>query len=238
MSIVFRQLYDESSSTLTYLLADAGTGDAVLIDTVREHVGGYITLLQEEGLRLVALLETHVHADHVTGAASLKELTGARTVTGQHAGTACADVHVAHGDVIPFGNELLRVLATPGHTPGCVSYQWRDRVFTGDCLLIGGCGRTDFQHGDAGALYDSITGRLFALPAETLVYPGHDYRGMRVSSIEQERLTNTRIGNRSRDEFIALMNSLDLPQPRRIDEALPANLRCGRNADLNDTHAA
>lgn len=238
MSIVFRQLYDDSSSTLTYLLADAVTGDAVLIDTVREHIGRYIALLQDEGLRLVSLLETHVHADHITGAGSLKELTGARTVTGEHAGAACADVLAAHGEVIPFGNELLRVLATPGHTPGCVSYQWRDHVFTGDCLLIGGCGRTDFQNGDAGALYDSITGRLFALPAETLVYPGHDYRGMRVSSIEQERLTNVRVANRNRDEFIALMNDLDLPQPRRIDEALPANLRCGRNTDLNDTHAA
>lgn len=238
MSIVFRQLFDDGSSTLTYLLADPMNGDAVLIDTVREQVGRYVTLLQEEGLRLAWVLETHVHADHITGAASLKELTGARSVTGEQAGTACADVRAREGDAIPFGSELLRVIGTPGHTPACITYQWRDRVFTGDSLLIGGCGRTDFQGGDAGSLYDSITGKLFCLPGETLVYPGHDYKGMRVSCIEQERLTNARLANRDRDAFIELMSNLKLPQPRRIDEALPANLRCGRDADPIDIHAA
>ena len=237
MSIVFRQLYDETSSTLTYLLADPLTGDAVLIDTVREHVGEYVTLLQEMNLQLVWSLETHVHADHITGASGLRELTGARTATSAAAGAACADRKLEDGDCIVFGNEVIRAIPTPGHTPGCMSYHWRDRVFTGDALLIGGCGRTDFQGGDAGTLYDSITRRLFALPDETLVFPGHDYKGFRVSSIGQERLTNARICGRSRSDFIDLMNDLNLPPPRKIDEALPANLRCGED-DLIDIHAA
>ncbi len=238
MNIVFRQLYDEDSGTLSYLLADPMSGDAVLIDTVREHVGHYLTLLQEMNLQLVWLLETHVHADHVTGAAGLKELTGARTVTGRHAGASCADILADDGHTVVFGNEVIRVIPTPGHTPGCVTYQWRDRLFTGDALLIGGCGRTDFQGGDAGTLYDSITTRLFTRHDETLVYPGHDYKGQRVSCIGQERTTNPRLAGQSRDEFIRLMSELKLPHPRRIDEALPANLRCGRATDLIDIHAA
>lgn len=238
MNIVFRQLFDEESCTLTYLLADPMTGDAVLIDTVREHVGNYASLLSEMNLRLSWVLETHVHADHVTGAAGLKELTGARSVTGRHAGARCADVLAEDGDTIVFGNEVIRVIPTPGHTPGCITYQWRDRLFTGDALLIGGCGRTDFQGGDAGRLYDSLVTRLFTLHNETLVYPGHDYKGLRVSSIGQERTTNPRLAGRSRDEFIDLMGKLDLPPPRRFGEALAANLRCGRREDLIDIHAA
>lgn len=238
MSIVFRQLFDEDSCTLTYLLADPLTGDAVLIDTVREHTGRYAALLREMNLQLVWLLETHVHADHVTGAAGLKELTGARTVTGERAGAPCADVLAADGTTVVFGNEVIRVIPTPGHTVGCVTYHWRDRLFTGDALLIGGCGRTDFQGGDAGTLYDSITGRLFALRDEMLVYPGHNYEGRRVSCIGQERIGNPRLAGKSREAFIALMNELKLPSPRRMDEAVPANLRCGRNEESNDVQAA
>lgn len=228
MSIIFKQLFDDDSCTLTYLLADPLNGDAVIIDSVREHLGLYTSLLQSLELKLVWLLETHVHADHMTAAAGLKELTGAHTVTGLGAGAPCADRLVSDGDTVVFGSELIRVLPTPGHTPGCVSYRWRDRVFTGDALLIGGCGRTDFQGGDAGTLYDSVTGRLLALPDETLLYPAHDYHGRRVSSVAQEKLTNQRLVGRSRDEFITLMNGLNLPKPRMIDEALPVNLRCGR----------
>jgi sulfur dioxygenase len=238
MNIVFRQLFDEDSGTLTYLLADPMTGEAVLIDTVREHVDGYLAMLDEMNLQLVWLLETHVHADHITGAALLRERTGARTVTGQAAGAGCADVKAGDGHAIVFGNEVIRVIPTPGHTPGCVTYHWRERLFTGDALLIGGCGRTDFQGGDAGTLYDSITCRLFNQRDETLVYPGHDYKGMRVSCIGQERTTNPRLAGRSRTEFIRLMNELDLPRPRRIDEALPANLRCGRSDETIEVHAA
>lgn len=231
MSIIFKQLFDEDSCTLTYLLADPLNGDAVIIDSVREHLGLYSSLLQSLELKLVWLLETHVHADHLTAAAGLKELTGAHTVTGKNAGAPCADRLVSDGDTIVFGSEVIRVLPTPGHTPGCVSYRWRDRVFTGDALLIGGCGRTDFQGGDAGTLYDSVTGRLLALPDETLIYPAHDYHGRRVTSIAQEKHTNQRLTGRSREEFITLMNGLNLPKPRMIDEALPVNLRCGRDRE-------
>lgn len=239
MSIVFRQLFDPESCTLTYLLADPLTGDAVFIDTVRERVGACVSLLQEMNLQLVWILETHAHADHITGAAGLRDLTGAATVTGEFAGAECADRLVREGDTIVFGNEVLRVIPTPGHTPGCVTYHWRDRLFTGDTLMVGGCGRTDFQGGDAARLYDSITMRLFSLPDETLVYPGHDYKGQRVSCIGQERETNPRLAGLSKSEFVALMDNLHLPPPARIDEALPANQRCGNVAPdpIIDVHA-
>ncbi|MCB1937995.1 MAG: MBL fold metallo-hydrolase [Rhodocyclaceae bacterium] len=234
MSLIFRQFFDQDSCTYTYLLADPLTADAVLIDSVREHTGGYYALLEELGLQLRWVLETHVHADHITGAAALREMTGAQTVTGDMAGAECADVKASHGTVIAFGGEVLRVIATPGHTPGCVSYRWRDRVFTGDALLIGGCGRTDFQGGDAGTLYDSITQRLFCLPDETLVYPGHDYNGHRVSCIGQEKATNPRLATLDREAFIARMAALKLPPPRAIDTALPANQACGKEMELID----
>ncbi|MDY0011291.1 MAG: MBL fold metallo-hydrolase [Rhodocyclaceae bacterium] len=236
MSIVFRQLFDPHSCTYTYLLADPLTGDAVLIDTVKERVGEYAALLQEMNLQLAWVLETHAHADHVTGAAGLRELTGAQMVTGAHACTQCADRLVTDGDTIVFGNEVLRVIPTPGHTPGCITYHWRDRLFTGDTLLIGACGRTDFQGGDAARLYDSITLRLFGLPDETLVFPGHDYHGLRVSCIGQERTTNPRIAGKSREEFIEIMNNLKLPPPARLEEALPANLRCDQPDTVIDLH--
>ncbi len=238
MSIVFRQLFDESSSTLSYLLADALSGDAVLIDTVVGQAAQYLGLLQELELNLVYLLETHAHADHVTGAGLIKERTDAMTATGRHSGARCADVQLADGDTLIFGDEVIRVIATPGHTPGCVSYRWRNCVFTGDALMIGGCGRTDFQGGNAGTLYDSITQRLFTLQDETLVYPAHDYKDMRVSSIGQEKLTNSRVAGRTREAFIELMNSLELPPPRMIDEAVPANLRCGDQYEVFDIHAS
>lgn len=238
MSIVFRQLFDPESFTLSYLLADPLTGDAVLIDTVRERVGTCVSLLQEMSLQLVWILETHAHTDHVTGAAGLRELTGAATATGEIGGTEGADRRLQDGDTIVFGNEVLRVIATPGHTPGCVTYHWRDRLFTGDTLMIGGCGRSDFQGGDPARLYDSITTRLFSLPDEILVFPGHDYKGQRVSCIGQERETNPRLAGRSKDEFVELMNSLHLPPPARIDEALQANQRGdGASDGIIDIHA-
>ncbi|MGA8055770.1 MAG: MBL fold metallo-hydrolase [Burkholderiales bacterium] len=221
----FRQLFEALSSSYTYLLADAETRDAVVIDAVREQGATVLAWLDELNLALSHLLETHVHENRVTVAADLKARTGARVVLPEEVSAACADVKVRHADKIVFGNEVIRVLGTPGHTPGCVSYLWRDRVFTGDALLIGGCGRTDFRGGDAGTLYNSITCRLFVLPGETLVYPAHDYRGRTVSTIAEERERNPRLAGKSRDEFITLMSKLDLPRPAQVHSAVPANRR-------------
>ena len=227
--IHFRQLFDPATSTYTYLLADPVTRDAVIIDPVREQLDRDFAELQRLNLHLQSILETHVHADHVTGAAALKDRTGAETVVSRHGGAPCADRQVDDGDRIIFGNEVMRVVATPGHTPSCVTYHWRDRVFTGDALFIGGCGRTDFQGGDAATLYRSVTQKLFTLPEETLIFPGHDYNGRWVSNVGQERAINPRLGGaKSEAEFVALMEALDLPEPKRIHEAVPANQRCGR----------
>jgi sulfur dioxygenase len=224
--IYFRQLFDAGSSTYTYLLGEMT--QAVLIDPVREQVTLYLSLLDELGLKLHCVLETHVHADHITGAALLREHTGAQVMLNRSAGASCADVQLQDGDTVVFGSESIAVLATPGHTAGCTSYLWRDRLFTGDALLIGACGRTDFQGGDAGTLYDSITQKIWPLPGETLIYPGHDYQHKHVSCVEQERESNTRLTGKSRDEFIAIMSGLNLPMPRLIDQAVPANRDCGR----------
>jgi len=232
--IYFRQLFDTTSSTYTYLLCDLTQREAVLIDPVREHVALYLSLLDEQGLTLRSVLETHVHADHITAAALLHEQTGAQTIVSIHGGTDCADVHLRGGETLHFGAERIAVLATPGHTPGCTSYLWRERLFSGDALLIGGCGRTDFQGGDAGALYDSITRKIWPLPGETLIYPCHDYQNKHVSSVAQERESNPRLAGKSRDEFIAIMSSLNLPMPGLIGRAVPANQHCGKE----ESHAA
>ena len=232
--MIFRQLFDRESCTYTYVLGDAASGHAVLVDTVREHVGRDLELLDQLGLKLTAVAETHVHADHVTGAGELRRRTGATCHVPRLGGAPCADVPRGDGDVVRVGDIALRVLATPGHTSGCVSYlvsqgeAAADRVLTGDALLIRGCGRTDFQEGDSGRLWDSVHSRLFALPDATLVYPAHDYRGVTVSTIGEEKRHNPRLGGaRTRPEFIQLMAALDLPPPAKIAEALPANRACG-----------
>ncbi len=236
--MLFRQLFDHESSTYTYLLADEVTHEAALIDPVLEQVERDMEIISDLRLTLVHILDTHVHADHVTAASSLRQKTGARTVAGR-AGPDCADVHVGDGDIVRVGDVALRVLATPGHTNDSVSYLLvdpvhpeiqGDRVFTGDALLIRAAGRTDFQNGDAGCLYDSITGALFTLPDSTLVYPAHDYRGRTVTTIGEEKRLNARIAGRSRNEFIAVMNALHLPEPKHIREAVRANRECGRAA--------
>lgn len=224
--MLFRQLFDQPSSTYTYLLADELTHEAVLIDPVLEQVDRDLELIRELELRLAYVLDTHIHADHVTGASRLREETGAATVASER-GAPCADVPVCAGDVVRVGSVALTVLPTPGHTDDSVSYLACDRVFTGDALLIRAAGRTDFQNGDAGQLYDTITGVLFALPDATLVYPAHDYRGRTVTTIAEERRWNVRVAGRSREAFIAHMNGLHLPPPRRLAEAVPANRACG-----------
>ena len=228
--MIFRQLFDPASSTYTYLLGDEVAQEAVLIDPVKEHAERDKALLAALGLKLRYIVETHVHADHITGASALKAATGAETVVALDCGTTGFDRMLVDGDEVCFGDETLRAIHTPGHTPGSTSYLWRDRVFTGDTLLIGGCGRADFQKGDVHALYRSITQKLFVLPDETLVYPGHDYKGRRVSCIGEEKATNPRLAGKSEAEFVDIMNNLNLPKPKRIDEAVPANLLAGRDA--------
>jgi sulfur dioxygenase len=229
-AILFRQLFEPETSTYTYLLADPVSREAVLIDPVRETIERDLELLRELGLTLVHTLETHVHADHVTSSGMLRERVGSRSVVSSKGGAPCADVLVAEGDRVHFGDRWLEVLETPGHTDGCVSYVLddRSRVFTGDALLIRGTGRTDFQQGDARRLYASITTKLFALPDEIRVFPGHDYRGMTSSTIAEEKAHNRRVGGgRSIDEFVAIMQGLRLAEPKKIAEAVPANLACG-----------
>lgn len=220
----FRQLFDSVSSTYTYLIADDTTHEAVLIDPVIEQMERDLGLLRDHGMTLKHVLETHVHADHITASLALKQATGAQTAVSGDCNAQGYDRMLEDGNVILFGHEEILVIATPGHTAGSVSYLWRDRVFTGDTLLIGGCGRTDFQNGSADALWTSITEKLFHLDDQVLVYPGHDYKGRRVSSIGEEKQFNARVAGKTRQEFVEVMNHLNLPVPKRIHEAVPANL--------------
>lgn len=223
----YRQLFDTTSSTYTYLLVDPSSRHAVIIDPVDTHLDDYLELIAQEGLILDYVIETHAHADHVTSSGRLCQSTGAKAAAPVHCEILPADVQLEHGAEIHFGGERLRAVHTPGHTAGSMSYLWRDRAFTGDALLIGGCGRTDFQDGDAGALYDSITGRLFTLPDGTIVCPAHDYHGKTQSTIGEERRTNPRLAGKSRAEFIDIMASLQLPKPSAIDAVVAANRRLG-----------
>jgi sulfur dioxygenase len=227
------QFFDPDSSTFTYLLIDPESGDAVLIDPVDTQLERDLTSIKVHGARLVWVIETHAHADHITSAAQLIEHTGAKAAVPAGCGIASAAMQLQHGDVLEFGSERIRALHTPGHTAGSMSYVWRDHVFTGDTLLIDGCGRTDFQSGSADALYTSLTEVLFALPDATQVWPGHDYKGRTSSTIGQEKAHNNRIAGKTREQFIATMNALQLPKPRRIDEAVPANLWLGLRHDAD-----
>ncbi|MEI7994318.1 MAG: MBL fold metallo-hydrolase [Methylococcaceae bacterium] len=237
--MIFKQLFDRKTWTYTYLIADPASKEAIFIDPVNTHIDDYIALLEAHGLQLKYSLETHVHADHITASGLLRQRLGAPTAVSQLCGAETADVQIQDGDIFKLGaSEEIKVIATPGHTRGSVSFLWRDRIFTGDSLFIGGCGRTDFQGGDAGALYDCIMQRLFTLPDETLVYPGHDYHGRWVSSIMQERTTNPRLAAKTREQFIEIMSNLNLPKPRLIDEAVPANRYCGLDENERQDAAA
>jgi sulfur dioxygenase len=229
--MIFRQLIDARSNTNTYLLADPDTHEAVLVDPVFELFPRDVALIRELGLTLRATLETHVHADHVTAAWLFRQRLGSQIVIAAAAGAEGADRLVGEGDRIEFGAHALTVLATPGHTAGCLSYVTSDRklALTGDCLMIRGAGRTDFQQGDARRLYRSVRDKLFALPDDCMVYPAHDYSGRLSTSIGEEKAHNPRLGGqRSEEDFLGFMTNLGLPHPKQIDVAVPANLRCGR----------
>ena len=222
------QLFDPESSTFTYFLVDRPSREAIAIDSVDKELERDLSLIRRLDLRLRYVLETHAHADHITGAGKLREVTGALAATPIGCHITTANVQLNDGDALLFGvEERIVALHTPGHTAGSMSYLWRGNVFTGDALLIDGCGRTDFQGGDAGALYDSIHKKLFALPPNTRVYPSHDYRGNSVSTIGWEKRHNARLAGRDRAAFITLMDDLHLPRPKMIDIAVPANQRLG-----------
>ena len=225
--MIFRQLFDSTSSTYTYLLASRHGGEALIIDPVLERVDRYIQLLKELDLRLVKAIDTHLHADHITGLEALRERTRCITVMGEQTKADVVSIRVGDGDRVGIEGLSLEALYTPGHTDDSYSYIMADRVFTGDTLLIRGTGRTDFQNGDPRAQYDSLFGRLLKLPDETMVYPAHDYKGDTVSTIGEEKAFNPRLQVKSVDDYVELMSNLHLPNPKMMDVAVPANMRIG-----------
>ncbi|RBP27077.1 glyoxylase-like metal-dependent hydrolase (beta-lactamase superfamily II) [Marinobacter pelagius] len=228
--MIFRQLFDDASSTFTYLLADENEKEAILIDAVFSQAKRDLALLDELGLTLVLAADTHAHADHITAAWLLNQKTGCRIASAKAIGAEHVDVPLEDGQEFGVAGVTLRAISTPGHTDGCMSYVMADQsmVFTGDAILIRGCGRSDFQQGSAHKLFESITSKLFALPVSCLVYPAHDYHGRSVSTIGEEKAFNARVGGGANEtDFVEYMNAMKLPHPKKIDEALPANLRSG-----------
>lgn len=232
------QFFDPASSTFTYVLYDEATRDALIIDPVDDQLERDLAILRQYGLKLAWTVETHAHADHITSAGQLAEHAGAKTAAPAGCGITTAALQMVDGDVLRFGNEQMLAIHTPGHTGGSMCFIWREHVFTGDTLLIHGCGRTDFQSGSAEALYQSITQKLFTLPDSTTVWPGHDYQGRTHSSIGAEKAGNPRIAGKTQAEFVAIMDALNLPRPKRIDEAVPANLTSGVRHDAGEHSAS
>src|SRR6266481_6841514 len=225
--MIFRQLFEQVSGTYSYLLASRPGGEALIIDPVLEKVDRYLQLMRELDLRLVKAVDTHLHADHITGLGALRDRTHCITVMGEMSKVDVVSMRLAEGDKLTIEGVALDVIYTPGHTDDSYSFKMQDRVFTGDTLLIRGTGRTDFQNGDPRAQYDSIFGRLLRLPGETLVFPAHDYKGDTVSTIGEEKAFNPRLQVKSIDQYAELMNTLKLPNPKMMDLAVPANMRVG-----------
>lgn len=237
--MIFKQFFDDASSTYTYLLADENTLDAVIIDPVSDRIAEYTSLLEELNLTLIAALDTHVHADHVTALGLLGSKTNASTYLGTPGEVACADSALEEGQVISFGTLSLNVMYTPGHTDDSYCFLLKQKddafmLFSGDTLLIGGTGRTDFQNGSASNLYDSLNQKILTLPENTIVYPGHDYHGNTQSTIGNEKVNNERVKIKDKALFIEFMNNLDLPDPKQMDVAVPANKSCGKIHSINE----
>ena len=231
--MIIRQLFEPETSSFTYILADAETREAVIIDPVLDMHDRDLRLINELKLDLLYTLDTHIHADHITGSGLLRSITGAISVAGIKNQIECLDRPAKHGEKLEFGKYTLEVRATPGHTNGCVTFVVRDSTntyaFTGDTLLVRGCGRTDFQDGSASALYDSVHREIFSLPPETIIYPGHDYRGHRESTVAEEKQHNPRLNKRIiKSQFEEIMSALELPRPKHINIAVPANMSCGQ----------
>jgi len=229
--MIFRQLFDSVSGTYSYLLASRPGGEALILDPVLEKADRYCKLLQELNLRLVKAVDTHLHADHVTGLGELRDRTQCITIMGEQSKADVVSMRVSDGDKVTIEGLALDVIYTPGHTDDSYSYLMGDRVFTGDTLLIRGTGRTDFQNGSARAQYDSIFNRLLKLPEETLVFPAHDYKGDTVSTIGEEKRYNPRLQVKSIDEYVELMGNLNLPNPKLMDVVIPANMHVGLHQD-------
>src|SRR3954451_21783164 len=225
--MIFRQLFDSVSGTYTYLLASRHGGEALIIDPVLEKVDRYLQLIRELDLKLVKAVDTHLHADHITGLGALRDRTHCITVMGQQTKADVVSMRLSEGEKLSIEGLSLDVLYTPGHTDDSYSYRMEDRVFTGDTLLIRGTGRTDFQNGDPRQQYESIFNKLLRLPESTMVFPAHDYKGETVSTIGEEKAFNPRLQVKSVDEYVTLMNNLNLPNPKMMDVAVPANMRVG-----------
>ena len=225
--MIFRQIFDRESSTYTYLIAGREGGEAMLIDPVLENTAQYVRLIEELDLKLVLAVDTHIHADHITALGSLRQQTDCVTAMGAMSKAECVTTHFADGEKLRIDDMRVEALYTPGHTDDSYSFLLADRVFTGDTLLIRGTGRTDFQNGDPAAQYESLFGRLLKLPERTLVFPAHDYNGMTVSTIGEEKRHNPRLQVADKQAYVELMNSLKLDDPRLMDVAVPANRSCG-----------
>lgn len=226
--MIFRQLFDTESSSYTYLLARRSGGEAVIIDPVDELTNMYVTLIEQLDLKLVYALDTHTHADHITALGALRERTHCTTVMGNRTRAECVDLRLAEDEILDVDGIKLRAMFTPGHTDESMSFVTDDCVFTGDVLLYRGTGRTDFQGGDPHKSWDSIVNKLFRLADDTLVYAAHDYKGWTVSTIGEEKRYNPRIAGKTEAEYVAIMNLLNLPDPKLMDIAVPANMACGK----------
>lgn len=223
-----RQLFDRETSTYTYLIADEKTSEATIIDPVKEQFDRDVLLIKQLGFKLKYVMETHVHADHITSSGKLREEFSAEVVLHKNSGAKCADKLLKDNDVLTIGDIEIKALHTPGHTNADVSYLVENTIFTGDALLVRDCGRTDFQLGDSATLYNSINDKIFSLDDDTVIYPGHDYYGFTASSVKEEKQFNNRIGNgKTEGEFIEIMANLDLSLPKKIKESVPGNISCG-----------